>query len=156
MQEVEATCQILVSTALDAIPLVLQITHAVSLKSNTRSTSPTYHTARLIPGIDNCRKREDTTDPHRDVGAIVTTVVSMVKLPDQVQFEPSVAHRLAPDLEDVSRHHQIPHLPATYIDNSSSMTGEEKISLQPFVVDTFVEHAVQYTVVRRFTSCLLH
>lgn len=42
-----------------------------------------------------------------------------------------------------------------YIDYSSSVAGEEKLSLQPLVVDAFIEAACHYGFVGRFTSCLL-
>lgn len=42
----------------------------------------------------------------------------------------------------------------TYINNSPSVTREEKLSLLPFVVDAFVENAGQDLVVDR-VACIL-
>lgn len=62
----------------------------------------THHSTCLIPRVDDARERQDTADPRRDVRSVVTAVVRVMELSDQLQLESSVADGLAPHLPRVS------------------------------------------------------
>lgn len=69
-------------------------------------------------------KGEDTTDPSRNVGPGIAAAVRMMKLADEFQLKSTASNRLAPDIH-----------------NAATVTGQDKLTLQPFVLDTLVEDA---------------
>ena len=70
----------------------------ISIQSQLSPYDNTHHSSRLIPRVDHLRERQNATDPGGYIGPSVPVGIGMVQLPDQLQFEPSVLNRLAPDL----------------------------------------------------------
>lgn len=58
----------------------------------------TYNSPSFIARIDGVWKGKDAADPRRDVGTVISRIVNVVKLSDQVQLEAPIPDGFAPDL----------------------------------------------------------
>jgi hypothetical protein len=59
----------------------------------------THHSSSLITCVHHVGKGQNTADSRRDIGSIVSIVVNVMELPNQLQLETSVPNDLVPYLE---------------------------------------------------------
>lgn len=82
-----------------------------------------------------------------------------MELTDKIEFEPSVTDCFAPDLlsgstleDKCNRMERV--LIHTYIDQTSSMSGKQQFSLEPFVVSSLVKRGREDAIICSFTDRL--
>ena len=82
----------------------------------------TYYSTSLVPGIDHLREGQNAANSGGNVGSVVTAIVGMMQLPNELELELPAPDVLAPDV-----HH------------AAAVARQHELALEPFVLDTFVE-----------------
>jgi hypothetical protein len=81
---------------------------------------------------------QNTADARGDVRSVVTAIINMMELANQLQLKSPVPDDLAP-----------------YINNASSVAGEEELPLLPLIAHPLVEHARDDLIIRRVAHGLI-
>lgn len=89
-------------SALDTTPFILENVSNGIQALDSRYSIATYHSSHFIPSIHNVGKCKDTADTSRDICPIVTVIVDVMELANQLQFKAAVSDHFVPNLRYLS------------------------------------------------------